>query len=133
MRQSLNRPSSPVTSLSEGIFRGEATYNALRQSILSCALIPGSTLTEASLMERYKVGKSTCRLALARLIQEGFVESVPRQGYVIVPITLKDVEEVFALRLLLEPAAARLAAGKVDAKALARIDKASREPHRLLP
>jgi len=51
---------------------------------------------------------------------------VQRHGYTIVPVTLKDVEEVFALRLILEPEAARLAAGKVDAKALMRIDRAGR-------
>ena len=110
----------------EGMRRGEATYHALRQGILSCTLPPGSTLTEAALMARYRVGKSTCRLALARLVQEGFVRSVPRQGYLVVPITLKDVEEVFALRLLLEPAAAKLAAGRVDTKLLERIERSAR-------
>jgi DNA-binding GntR family transcriptional regulator len=51
---------------------------------------------------------------------------VPRHGYTVVPVTLKDVEEVFALRLVLEPEAARLAAGKIDAKALLRIDRSVR-------
>jgi DNA-binding GntR family transcriptional regulator len=110
----------------EGKLLGESTYLAMRQAILSCSLKPGSMLTEAALMEQYGVGKSTCRLALARLTHEGLVRSVPRHGYVVVPITLKDVEEVFALRLILEPEAARLAAGKVDAKALMRIDRAAR-------
>jgi len=110
---------------------GEATYISLRQAILSCSRAPGSTLTEASVMEEYGVGKSTCRLVLARLIQEGFVRSIPRQGYVVTPITLTDVEEVFALRLLLEPAAARLAAdrvaaGKADVRALQQIEGVAR-------
>lgn len=101
---------------------GEATYHSLRQEILSCSLPPGSTLTETSVMEKYGVGKSTCRLALARLVQEGFIQSMPRQGYLVTPVTLKDVEELFALRLLLEPAAAKLAAGKADVRALAEIE-----------
>jgi DNA-binding GntR family transcriptional regulator len=105
---------------------GESTYLAIRQAILSCTLQPGSMLTEAELMDRYSVGKSTCRLALARLTHDGLVRSVPRHGYVVVPITLRDVEEIFALRLILEPEAARLAAGKVDTRALMRIDKAAR-------
>lgn len=126
MKSSSSPTSGSVTAVSDGALRGEATYNALRQGILSCSLPPGSTLTELSLMERFKVSKSTCRLALARLVQEGFVRSVPRQGYVVASVTLKDVEEVFALRLLLEPAAARLAAGKVDVKALQRLEKAAR-------
>ncbi|SAL27389.1 GntR family transcriptional regulator [Caballeronia sordidicola] len=105
---------------------GESTYLAMRQAILSCSVPPGSMLTEAALMEQYQVGKSTCRLALVRLTHEGLVRSVPRHGYTVVPITLKDVEEVFSLRLILEPEAARFAAGNVDGKALMRIDKAGR-------
>ena len=58
---------------SDNTMVGEATYAELRQAIMSCTLAPGSMLTEASVMERYKVGKSTCRLALVRLAQDGFV------------------------------------------------------------
>src|ERR1700748_1336009 len=106
--------------------RGEATYLSLRQDILSCTLAPGSTLTEPFLMERYDVGKSTCRVALARMVQEGFVRSVPRQGYVVTPVTMKDVEELFQMRLFLEPAAARLAAGRTNTDALADMEKLTR-------
>jgi DNA-binding GntR family transcriptional regulator len=110
----------------ESALLGESAYTALRQAILSCSIPPGATLTEATVMERLKVGKSTCRFALVRLMQEGFVRSLPRQGYLVVPIRLADVEELFALRLLLEPEAARLAAGKVDADMLLRLERAGR-------
>ena len=116
-----------VRSLPVSALLGESTYHSLRQEILSCSLAPGSTLTEASVMEKYGVGKSTCRLALARLVQEGFIQSIPRQGYLVTPVTLKDVEELFALRLLLEPAAAKLAAGKADVRALADIEACIRK------
>jgi len=126
MKPSSSRAGS-VRSLPVSALLGESTYHSLRQEILSCSLAPGSTLTEASVMEKYGVGKSTCRLALARLVQEGFIQSIPRQGYLVTPITLKDVEELFALRLLLEPAAARLAAGKADVRALAEIESCIRK------
>lgn len=118
---------SSVRSLPTSALLCESTYHSLRQEILSCSLAPGSTLTETSVMEKYGVGKSTCRLALARLVQEGFIQSIPRQGYLVTPITLKDVEELFALRLLLEPAAAKLAAGKADVRALAEIESCIRK------
>jgi len=110
----------------EATLRSETTYLALRQAVLSCALMPGSTVTEAWVIDRYGVSKSTCRLAMARLAQDGLVRSVPRQGYVVVPITLQDIEELFGMRLALEPAAARLAAGRIDADALLRIEQAAR-------
>jgi DNA-binding GntR family transcriptional regulator len=117
---------SIIAPMSETVTLAEAGYNTLRSAILSCEISPGATLTEAAVMERLKVSKSTCRSALVRLMQEGFVRSLPRQGYLVVPITLTDVEELFALRLLLEPEAARLAAGKVDTERLLRLENTRR-------
>jgi DNA-binding GntR family transcriptional regulator len=50
------------------------------------------------------------REALQRLIREGLIEVRSRRGYVAAPITIKDVQEIFQQRLLLEPAAAEQAA-----------------------
>lgn len=99
----------------------------IRQDIVSCRLAPESRLTEAALMARYQIGKATCRVALLRLAQEGFVRALPRQGYLVTPITLRDVEEVFALRLQLEPMAARLAVGRADPEVLRGLERACRD------
>jgi len=115
-----------LTPMSEIVSLAEAGYSSLRSAILSCEILPGTTVTEAAVMERLKVSRSTCRLALVRLMQEGFVRSLPRQGYLVVPITLADVEELFALRLLLEPEAMRLAVGKVDAERLLHLENMRR-------
>lgn len=123
-KASLNDSSGSVVSINASL--GEATYNKLRQEILSCKLAMGSSLTEAALMERYQVSRATCRLALTRLVQEGLIRSIPRQGYIVTPITLRDVEEVFEMRLLLEPAAAKLAAGRADIRQLKHIEKSAR-------
>ena len=129
-------PASPAVTLvdasSEATLLSEQACTTIRQQILSCALPPGSVLTEAGLTVRYGIGKATCRVALQRLAQEGFIRVVPRQGYVVTPITLKDVEEVFAIRMQLEPLSARLAAGNVDAEALNRLERACRNDDKTL-
>jgi DNA-binding GntR family transcriptional regulator len=48
------------------------------------------------------------------------VEAQARRGYVITQVTIGDVREIFQMRLVLEPMAARLAAGRVDAKTMRR-------------
>ena len=116
-------PSAPA------ILRCDDAYERIRRDLLSCKLTPGSTVTESQLMSEYGIGKTSCRIALVRLVHEGFVRSVPRQGYRIAAITLKDVEEVFALRVQLEPLAARLACGRVDVELLRRLEAACRVPH----
>lgn len=100
----------------------DQAYHTLRRDILTCRLMPGSLVTESELMERYQLGKSTCRLALARLSHDFLVESRPRKGYRIAPVTLQDVEEIFTLRAQLEPLAARLATGKVDIALLRQLE-----------
>ena len=50
------------------------------------------------------------RESLLRLEQENLVTVQPRQGYRVNPISITDVEEVFALRLLIEPVCAAAAA-----------------------
>jgi DNA-binding GntR family transcriptional regulator len=108
--------------------RADAAYQRIRQDILTCRLRPTATVTEPELMKRYDIGKNSCRIALVRLAQEGFIRSIPRHGYRIAAITLKDVEEVFTLRAQLEPLAARLAVGRVDTDRLKALEEICRAP-----
>ncbi|MBL6455172.1 GntR family transcriptional regulator [Belnapia sp. T6] len=99
---------------------------ALRRDILTTRLAPGETLSEATSAERLGFGKAPIRAALARLGEEGLVQPVPRRGWVVSLVTIRDIHEVFDLRLVLEPEAARRAAAnpaaRADAAALARLD-----------
>jgi DNA-binding GntR family transcriptional regulator len=100
----------------------DQVYEALRGDILICSLAPGQAISEASLAARYGFGKAPIRAALSRLRQEGLVSASPRRSFIVSPLTLRDVRELYELRLLLEPAAARLAAGRVDMKQLAKLN-----------
>jgi DNA-binding GntR family transcriptional regulator len=103
----------------------DAAYHRLRGEIVECRLLPGQRLTESWLSERLGAGKTPVREALGRLLQEGLMLVTPRHGYTVAPITLRDVRELFDLRLLVEPAAAEMAAGKVDGQNLAALNKLS--------
>lgn len=101
-----------------------AAFERLRAEIIRCSLPPGLKITESSLCDAYGLSKAPVRAALLKLSQEGLVRAVPRHGYVIAPITVKNVQEMFDLRLVLEPAIARMAAGRADADALKRLNVA---------
>jgi DNA-binding GntR family transcriptional regulator len=104
----------------------DRAYECIRHDIVSCALAPGSEISEAQLCAHYKLGKAPVRMALNRLAHDGLVRAIPRRGYRITPVTLKDVHDVFELRLMLEPAAARMAAGRMNAERLRRLDEGCR-------
>ncbi|HKB30615.1 MAG TPA: GntR family transcriptional regulator, partial [Streptosporangiaceae bacterium] len=100
---------------------GAAAYERLRRAIVRVELVPGTPVSEAQLVERFGFSKAAIRAALARLRVEGLVLAQPRSAHVIAPLTLRDVREIYDLRLVLEPAAAAAAAGHVERGELARL------------
>ncbi len=111
-----------ASSNGRGRLLADTAYEFIKRDIVRCALDPGRQVTEAELAERYAVGRAAVRAALKRLYQEQLIEIMTRQRYMIAPITLKHVNELFDVRLLLEPSAARQAAGRVDADRLRTLD-----------
>jgi len=99
----------------------EQVYQVLRSEILSCALEPGQDLSESELAARFRVSKTPVREALATLRADGFVRAFPRRGYQIAPITLRDMNELFELRSVLEAGAAELACRRIDDAGLAEL------------
>ncbi len=105
------------------IASGDAAYGRLRHAIVRLELPPGTPVSEQRLMERYGVSKAAVRAALARLRADGLVLAEPRRRHVIAPLTLRDVREIYDLRLLLEPAAAAEAAGRLEPAELVRLEQ----------
>jgi len=98
-------------------------YSALKKDILTCELDPGSTIAQSQLVKRYDFGITPVREALKRLEQEGYVQSIPRFGYLITAITLKDVEDLYDLRLILERSAVRIAIQRATDEQLTQIQE----------
>jgi len=108
-----------------GRHRAEAAYDQIKTSIIRCELQPGQQVTEEQLAAQYGVSRGSIRPALKRLYQEQFIQLATRNRYFIAPITLKDANDVFEMRLLVETHAARQAAGRIDAAALERLRELS--------
>ena len=96
--------------------QAEHAYQHLRTEILECRLMPGTRLTESHTLERLGFGKTPVREALQRLVNDNFMVVIPRHGYEVAPISLRDVEEVFGLRAIIEPQAVVMAIGKLETK-----------------
>lgn len=116
-----------MSHLSDSGSAAGRAYSSLKQEILVCDLAPGSPVFEGEIAERLKMSKTPVREALGMLVHEGFVEVRPRQGYRVTDVTLGDVQEVFQLRLLLEPAAAELAAERATPEQLKALRTSSED------
>ncbi|WP_138468738.1 GntR family transcriptional regulator [Poseidonocella sp. HB161398] len=99
----------------------EQVYQRLKSDILSCRLEPGQEISEAELAERFEVSKTPVREALAALRQEHLVQTFPRRGYQIAPITFGDMNELFDLRTILEAGAGELACEQITEDELAQL------------
>jgi DNA-binding GntR family transcriptional regulator len=100
---------------------GAAAYERLRHAIVRLELGPGAAVSEAQLVDAFGFSKAAVRAALARLRADGLVVAEPRRGHVVAPLTMRDVLEIYDLRLLLEPPAAEAAAGRIAPDELERL------------
>ncbi len=96
----------------------EQVYDSLKEDILRVRRRPGEIVLEPELAARYGVSKTPIREALRLLVQDRWVTVMPRKGYLVRPLGLDDVREVFSLRQMLEPELVREAAARGDRAAI---------------
>lgn len=95
----------------------------IRNDILTCGLKPGEELREAELAEHYSVSKSPIRDALQRLEFEGLIETAPRKGHRVTPISISDARDLLEMRETLEVAAARKIVEEASVPDLEALDR----------
>jgi DNA-binding GntR family transcriptional regulator len=103
--------------------------SALRAAILEGELRPGQRVNQEDWAARAGVSAIPVREALNALAGEGLVTYRPRRGYVVTELALADLEEVYALRRLLETEALRRGVGRAtpdDVSALRALADACR-------
>lgn len=81
--------------------RGQV-YQILRDDICSGKYEPGFWLQEMELAEKLGVSRSPVREALRQLVADGLVIEVPNKGVFVKEFTLRDIDEIFDMRILLE-------------------------------
>ena len=103
----------PLAGLAAGGARHslvDIAYLALRDSITSGALLPGTRLREAALARHFSVSATPVREALRRLDREGLVRLSPNRGAVVAEFDLREILDLFEIREVLECRAVRRAA-----------------------
>ena len=90
----------------------------LRRRILAATIPPGSWLRQEELAVDLGVSRMPVREALTLLREEGLVEFFPHRGARVLPLSLEELEEIYAARMGLEGLVARYAALRIDAASL---------------
>jgi DNA-binding GntR family transcriptional regulator len=99
--------------------------DGLRRAIVDGELRPGQRVNQEDVAERMGVSVAPVREALRVLEQEGQVTYLRRRGYFVTELAIADLEEIYALRQVLEERAARHALAVLDKATLERITQAA--------
>lgn len=105
----------------------QSVYVTLRQEILSMALEPGSPLDEVRLSERFKMSRTPIREALLRLAADGLVTTLPNRNTIVAVIDFATLPTYFEALTLMYRVTTRGAAGKRNAKVMARVRTRQKE------
>lgn len=103
--------------------QSDQAFERIKSAIILCQLPPGAHFSEAEISSRFGLARAATRAALMRLAEVRLVQPVPRHGFVVTPITIVSIRELFELRLMIEPKAAALATGRIDVARLRAINR----------
>ncbi|MGQ9548708.1 MAG: GntR family transcriptional regulator [Roseiflexus sp.] len=103
----------------------DQVYQRLRRLLIEGYYPPGSRLVEERLAQDLGVSRTPVRQALVRAAAEGLVQLFPNRGAVARGFTVDDLIEMYDLRALLEGHAAYLAARRITAEQLVRMEMAA--------
>jgi len=109
----------------------DIVYKRIRQAIITGVLKPGEILNEAEIAAKFESGKTPVREALLLLTHAGYLDSLPRVGYMVTKPTLQDILETFHLRITLEVEALGLAIGQLSPEDIQRLQENIKEEEKL--
>jgi DNA-binding GntR family transcriptional regulator len=114
----MTRDTQAITQRSVGQKRAGTSvarvHERLRSMIIEFELRPGERLNEMHLTEQLDVGRTPLREAINRLLAEDLVEFRPNRGFFIRQVDVKEIEDLFEMRCIVEVAAVRLVVARAN-------------------
>lgn len=104
----------------------DQVHAQLREAIIGGTYPAGTRLVERELALRMDVSRVPLREAFLKLELDGFIELIPRRGAVVRQLTMRDVRELFSVRVSLESLAAELAATRPPSERIGALTEALR-------
>ncbi|OAB28367.1 hypothetical protein PMSD_22870 [Paenibacillus macquariensis subsp. defensor] len=101
----------------------EEIYRIVKRDILSHKLPSGEKINIDQLARTLEVSNIPIREALSRLQSEGYLHMVPFKGMFVNQMSLRELNELFEIRLHLEPLAVEKAALKIPVEKLASLSE----------
>jgi DNA-binding GntR family transcriptional regulator len=110
MAKRRNSTSQNTLSIQEQLKKStsDLIFEALRESILTGELLPGTPLIEKNLAEEFGVSKTPIREALHHLSHIGLADMETAKGATVHTLTSDEIKDIWEMRQYLEPLALEL-------------------------
>lgn len=119
---------TPTTPIKRPPRLGDEVYNTIYAQLMSQSILPGSRISIDNLARELGVSQTPIREALSRLEAQGLVVKTHLIGFsATTQMDRARFEQLYELRMLLEPFAARKAAGKITDEQFAALEKLAEE------
>ena len=119
------RPAYPARAR---LSQTDLAYRNLRVAIVTWQVEPGAWLSEADLQELSGCGRTPTREGAARLVEDGLVTVMPRNGYQVADVSVEDTAALYDVWEALAPMTGQLAAGRVEEPAMRSLRRLATEP-----
>jgi len=80
----------------------ERVHRLLKAWLIECRLSPGDVLSEVDLARRCQTSRTPVREACNRLAQEGWISRIRHKGYLVTPVSIRDLLQLYEYRKLME-------------------------------
>lgn len=98
-------------------------YQQIKRAIMLKRLLPGQKLSEEWISRNLNMSRTPVRAAFKKLEEERLVEIIPRRGAFVYEPTIKEIRDVFEVRIVLECYAAKKAASMISDQYISQLDE----------
>jgi DNA-binding GntR family transcriptional regulator len=107
-----------IGPLAKAVSLREAVTQVLRAAIISGEMSPGEVYSAPALAMRFGVSATPVREAMVDLSSEGLVQTVPNKGFRVTAVSEAELDDIAALRMLIEPPTVRQVTPRIPADAM---------------
>ena len=115
-----------IAPLAKAASLRETVTQILRAAIISGEMAPGEVYSAPALGARFGVSATPVREAMVDLSREGLVETVPNKGFRVTAVSESDLDDIAALRMLIEPPTVREVTPRIPAEAIPALRELAR-------
>jgi len=102
----------------------QVAYQGIRRMIYTRELVPGQKIAYRELAEKLHLSPTPIIQALKRLELLSFVSHEPNRGFCMTPFSIKEIEEIYEMRELIEPSLVRATIHNLSKESLSKLKAA---------